>query len=153
MSLNRFIEAQQRDYETALQEVKQGKKINHWMWYIFPQIHSLGESYYAKYYALKSIEETIEYLNNDYLYNNIILICEALLEINHSDVEKIFSDIDAIKLRSSMTIFNYVTEYYPNQINKTNHIVFQQVLNKFFCGQEDELTLEIIYKERDNFQF
>lgn len=150
MSLNRFIEAQQREHETALQEVRQGKKINHWMWYIFPQIHSLGESYYAKYYALKSIEETIEYLNNDYLYNNIILICEALLEINHCDAEKIFSDIDAIKLRSSMTLFNYVTKHYPNQITKTNTTIFQQILVKYFHGREDELTLEIINKERDS---
>lgn len=80
------------------------------MWYIFPQIHGLGKSNTAKYYEIQSINEAIEYINNNYLYNNLINICDELLKIKASNAIEVFGSIDAIKLRSCITLFNYILQ-------------------------------------------
>lgn len=108
--INRFIKAQEKYYEDAFSEIKQGRKLNHWMWYIFPQIHGLGKSNTAKYYEIQSINEAIEYINNNYLYNNLINICDELLKIKASNAIEVFGSIDAIKLRSCITLFNYILQ-------------------------------------------
>jgi len=137
-SLQRFLDAQQQDYETALNEVKAGRKRSHWMWYIFPQIQGLGYSETSRYYAIKNREEVTAYLNHPVLGKRLVEICEALLQSNTNDAYKIFGSPDDVKLKSSMTLFDAVDEEQP---------VFQQVLDKFFGDKRDDTTLRLLQSE------
>lgn len=133
MNLNRFIEAHEEDYERALREIKNGRKLTHWMWYIFPQITGLGMSDTARYYEIKSLEEARSYLNNELLRTHLIEITNVLLELNTNDPIEIFGDIDALKLKSSMTLFSYISD---NEI-------FNKVIDKYFNGNKDLTTIRI----------
>ena len=131
--LNRFIAAQERDYETALKEIKEGFKRSHWMWYIFPQISGLGHSSMAKKYEIVDLGEAKAYMENPYLRDNLIRICRALLECGKDDIEDIMGFPDHLKLCSCMTLFEMVT---PEEE------VFKKVLDVYFKGQRDKRTLE-----------
>lgn len=137
--IQRFIKAQEKDYEEALLEVKQGYKRSHWMWYIFPQVHGLGYSETSKFYAINNIDEVREYLKNEYLYNNLINICEELLKLETNNPVEIFGEIDAMKLKSSMTLFNYICDLDKNRID-----IFPKVLEKYFDNERDIKTINII---------
>ena len=131
--INRFIEAQERDYELALSEIKSGYKVSHWMWYIFPQLKGLGESYTSEYYGINGIEEAKVYINNDYLRNNLLEISHAVLVLD-DDIANIFGYPDCLKLKSCMTLFNEVLD----------DPVFIDILNKFYNGEKDNATLQKI---------
>lgn len=133
--LSRFIDAHKRDFNTALSEIKNGRKKTHWMWYIFPQVCGLGLSPTAQFYGIKDLGEARAYLANDYLAGNMASICNALLTLETDDAVWVFGSIDAKKLRSSMTLFSCVCE----DVN-----VYDTVLNKFFDGKKDKRTLEIL---------
>lgn len=133
MPLERFIIAQERAYATALNEIRNGRKLTHWMWYIFPQIAGLGTSTTSRYYGIKSLEEAKEYLNNELLKAHLTEISNALLELNTNNPIEVFGGIDSLKLKSSMTLFAYVSD---NEI-------FNKVLDKFFSGEKDQLTIQI----------
>jgi uncharacterized protein (DUF1810 family) len=135
LNLSRFADAQNKDYSIALEEMKQGRKRTHWMWYIFPQIQGLGFSETSKYYAIRSIQEANEYLKHPVLGNRLINICRVLLDHEGKNANRIFGSPDDLKLKSSMTLFASLKETNP---------VFQTVLDKFFNGKHDERTLEII---------
>ena len=134
-NLKRFLDAQERDYPTALQEIKNGKKQSHWMWYIFPQLKGLGRSYYADYYGIKDLSEAIAYLENDTLRERLEEISNALLELKDNDALKIMGNPDHHKLKSSMTLFSSVPGSNP---------VFEKVLIKFFEGRKSRRTLEML---------
>ncbi|MCQ2211551.1 MAG: DUF1810 domain-containing protein [Paludibacteraceae bacterium] len=121
-NLDRFITAQLRDYKQAYKEIKNGKKITHWMWYIFPQLKGLGSSEYAEYYGLESIEEAKAYWDNDYLRNNLTKICECLLTLEGKTAEDIFGYVDSLKLKSCMTLF----------LEATKEKIFYDVLDKYY---------------------
>lgn len=140
--IQRFIKAQKQDYEEALSEIRQGYKRSHWMWYIFPQVHGLGYSETSKFYAINSIDEVREYLKNEYLYNNLVNICEELLKLETNNPVEIFGEIDAMKLKSSMTLFNYICDLDKNRID-----IFPKVLNKFFNNERDIRTINIIIND------
>jgi uncharacterized protein (DUF1810 family) len=133
--LQRFIDAQEADYQTALAEVKNGRKQSHWMWYIFPQVQGLGFSETSKYYAIKDISEAEEYLKHPVLGKRLIFICNELLSLATNDANKIFGTPDDVKLKSSMTLFSSLQNTDP---------VFQLVLDKFFHGAKDNKTLQLI---------
>jgi uncharacterized protein (DUF1810 family) len=135
INLSRFIDAQNKDYSIALEEIKNGRKRSHWMWYIFPQILGLGFSETSKYYAIKNWQEANEYLKHPVLGNRLINICQALLDQAGNDANKIFGSPDDLKLKSSMTLFASLKETNP---------VFQMVLDKFYSGKCDDKTIEII---------
>ena len=135
--LKRFIKAQEGAFEIALSEVKSGVKCSHWMWYIFPQIRGLGYSYTSYKYGIEDINEAKEYMKNDYLKNNLLSICGALLELETSDARAVFGFPDDIKLKSSMTLFEIASPEYD---------VFQKVLDKYFNGQRDDKTIELLKK-------
>jgi uncharacterized protein (DUF1810 family) len=135
INLSRFIAAQNKDYSIALNEIKQGRKRTHWIWYIFPQIQGLGFSETSKYYAIRNIQEADEYLKHPVLGNRLINICRTLLDQETDDANKIFGCPDDLKLKSSMTLFASLKETYP---------VFQMVLDKFFNGKRDGRTMDII---------
>ncbi len=141
MTLQRFLDAQQHDYEIALSEIKTGRKRSHWMWYIFPQIKGLGFSETSRLYSIKNKVEAEEYLNHLVLGKRLIEISNALLDLDTDDAHSIFGSPDDLKLKSSMTLFASLPETDP---------VFQSVLTKFFNGRKDEKTLMIIAEEETN---
>jgi uncharacterized protein (DUF1810 family) len=134
-TLDRFIRAQEGDYEVALSEIKNGRKQSHWMWYIFPQIQGLGFSETSKYYAIEDINEAEKYLKHSILGARLITICNELLKLTNDNANKIFGSPDDMKLKSSMTLFSSVPNADP---------VFKAVLQKFFNGKEDDNTLRIL---------
>lgn len=137
-SLDRFISVQKYVYEEALTEIKQGEKKSHWMWFIFPQIIGLGESDNAIYYSIVNIEEATKFLSHEVLGKRLREITNELLKLKTNDPEEIFGEIDAMKLKSSMTLFDSVEE----------NSIFDEVLKKYFNGQRDELTLEKLDKQK-----
>ena len=136
-SLDRFLEAQERMYETALKEIKNGEKESHWMWYIFPQLRGLGRSQMAYTYGINGLEEAKAYLDHPVLSARLIEISEALLKHKNQDIENILGDIDAMKLRSSMTLFALISE---------ENSVFHQVLDCFYDGKMDKQTIKLTKK-------
>jgi uncharacterized protein (DUF1810 family) len=131
-NLDRFIKAQENDYETALNEIENGHKQSHWIWYIFPQLQGLGFSSMSQYYGIKDEEEAIDYMNHPVLRERLLKISQALLSLDCSDPVRVMGYPDNLKLQSSMTLFSIVSK----------EPVFQKVLDKFYDGQEDQATLE-----------
>ena len=142
--LDRFIKAQENDYQIALDEIKNGSKDSCWMWYIFPQIKGLGLTEMSKTYAIKNIEEAIEYLNNEILRTRLIEITQALLDLGAVDIKKVMGFPDNLKLKSSMTLFREAEK--ESKIKCDN--IFQKVLDQFFEGEEDPKTLVILQKQQ-----
>ena len=133
--LNRFLDAQERDFETALAEIKRGRKQSHWMWYVFPQIAGLGFSSTSKFYAIKNKDEAENYLAHPVLGKRLIKISNALMDIEGKTINQIFGSPDDMKLKSSMTLFG---------VSENANPVFQKVLDKYFGGERDRRTLELI---------
>ena len=137
-NLNRFVEAQSDVFQRALTELKRGEKRSHWMWFIFPQIDGLGYSSTAKFYAIKSKDETKAYLNHSLLGPRLIECSKVLLQHQGLSASDIFGFPDDLKLRSSMTLFATVSE--PDS-------VFSRVLGQYFEGQPDDRTRELLRQE------
>lgn len=139
--LQKFIDAQESGYgfgemyQTALAEMKRGQKISHWIWYIFPQIKGLGVSNITVYFSIKDIEEAKDYYEHPVLGQRLTEITGVLLDIDNDDPMAVFGYIDSYKLRSCMTLFKYAA---PEQE------LFQQVLDKFCRGIEDDKTVRIL---------
>ena len=133
--LDRFLDAQRGDYAAALAEVRRGRKTSHWMWYIFPQIAGLGQSSTARYYSIRDLEEAREYYAHPVLGQRLREISGALLDLRGSDPVAVFGGIDSMKLKSSMTLFAMAAPDDP---------IFQQVLDKYYGGEQDALTLRIL---------
>ena len=134
-NLNRFLGAQESFYADALKEIKRGYKESHWIWFIFPQMRGLGRSPMAENYGIKSIEEARAYLENPILKKRLIEISSALLKHKgKSTAYEILGTLDAMKVRSSMTLFDLVM---PNAI-------FAEVLDAFYNGERDVMTLELL---------
>lgn len=132
--LDRFLSAQERSYDTALSEIKSGRKRSHWMWYIFPQIAGLGMSSTAQYYSIADIDEAREYISHPVLGARLLEISRALLSLDSSDATAVMGYPDNLKLRSSMTLFAQVSE----------DPVFGAVIDKFYGGSPDTRTLRIL---------
>jgi len=133
--LQRFIDAQEKDYYIALTEIKGGYKRSHWMWYVFPQVAGLGFSQMAERYAIKDLSEAIAYLNHPVLGARLIEIAGALLQLPGNNATQIMGSPDDLKLWSSMTLFSLVPASDP---------VFGAVLKNFFDGKSDNATLQLI---------
>ncbi len=133
-NLTRFIQAQKRDYDTALAEIRAGKKASHWMWYIFPQLKGLGRSSTSEYYGLSGIKEAQAYLSDPILKARLIEITDAVIAHKDKSAEEIFGGIDAKKLRSCMTLFSIAAPDIP---------LFDAVLEQFFDGKPDRNTLRL----------
>lgn len=136
--LSRFKAAQAHSYATALQEIKSGHKDSHWMWYIFPQLASLGHTSTAHFYGISGIDEAKEYLKDELLSARLLEISDALLHIDETDALQVFGYPDNLKLRSSMTLFAIAGG------GNERFATFQQVLDKFFGGEKDTLTINLL---------
>ena len=130
--LYRFVEAQDKNYEIALAEIKAGKKQTHWIWYTFPQLKGLGKSAFADYYGIQDMQEAKQYLAHPKLGKRLRECAEALLAVEGKGVRDIFGELDAMKVRSSMTLFDLVS---PNDL-------FAQVLEQYYDGKRCELTIK-----------
>ncbi|MEG3439244.1 DUF1810 domain-containing protein [Pannus brasiliensis CCIBt3594] len=136
--LQRFVEAQEFIYAEVIRELKRGYKQSHWMWYIFPQIKGLGRSETARKFALGSLEEAREYLKHPVLGERLRECIRLVLAVEGRTSEQIFGSIDTLKFRSSMTLFLYATE---------DNRIFQEALEKYFDGQSDRLTVNLLKKD------
>lgn len=132
--MKRFIEAQEQYYQLALAEVQAGKKQSHWIWFIFPQMRGLGQSYFAHMYGIRDREEAKAYLEHEVLGKRLREITSALLAHENRTPEEIFGDLDAMKVRSCMTLFDIVC---PNDI-------FAEVFDKFYDNRRCELTIRLL---------
>jgi uncharacterized protein (DUF1810 family) len=140
--MDRFINIQRIEFQQAFNEIKIGRKINHWIWYIFPQIKGLGHSYMCQKYDIQSLDEAKKYLENETLRNNLIKISRELLKHKDKDIKEIMN-IDDIKLLSCMTLFKEADK----EVNKCGTI-FQEVIDTFYGGKDDDKTLSILEKQK-----
>lgn len=134
-NLQRFVDAQNDSYVKALAELKRGRKVSHWMWFVFPQYAGLGRSEIAHFYAIKSAAEAAAYLNHPVLGPRLLGCCDALLQVQGGSASEIFGFPDDLKLKSCVTLFQTVA---------ASGSVFDQVLAKFFGGHADQRTLELL---------
>ena len=138
--LERFVDAQNgvgvhtSTYATALAEISAGRKVSHWIWYVFPQLKGLGRSDYAWYYGIADATEAAAYLAHPVLGARLRECCEALLAQRSRDALAIFGRMDYPKVRSSMTLFAAVS----------HDPLFLQVIDEFYDGSQDRLTLEML---------
>jgi uncharacterized protein (DUF1810 family) len=129
--LQRFHDAQDGVYERALGQLRAGRKTSHWMWFVFPQIAGLGMSSMSQHYAIRSLDEARDYLADPVLGARLRECASVLAALEGRTAEQIFGGIDAVKLRSSMTLFHRAAPDEP---------VFGQVLEKYYDGAADPAT-------------
>ena len=134
-NLERFVFAQQRNYGDALRELRSGKKRSHWIWYVFPQIRGLGDSFMSRKYALSGLEEARAYLAHPVLGPRLLECCQAVLSIPSGDPWAVFGSPDDMKFRSCLTLFALAQPSQP---------VFEELLDKFYDGQKDPCTIQIL---------
>jgi uncharacterized protein (DUF1810 family) len=132
--LQRFVDAQAPVYATVCDELRQGKKESHWMWFIFPQIRGLGRSHMAQTYAIASRAEAAAYLAHPVLGPRLTECVQILLALRDCTAEGVLGSIDAQKLCSSMTLFAMVSD----------HHIFDAVLHMYFDGQRDSQTEHLL---------
>ena len=133
--LERFIMAQECSYPIALKEIQSGRKMSHWIWYIFPQLKGLGRSYNSEYYGITDLEEAKAYLNHPILSERLREITEAMLNLPlNLTAREILGGIDAIKVKSSMTLF-YIA---------SNDKLYNDVLERYYQGKMDYRTLKLL---------
>lgn len=138
--LARFVSAQDGGvYERALAELRAGRKSSHWMWFVFPQIEGLGLSGMARHYAIRSLAEARAYLAHPVLGPRLIECAQALLGVTGHSAEQILGGVDALKLRSSMTLFARAD---PDQA------AFGAVLDRYYGGEPDPATEQRLGPER-----
>ena len=131
--LGRFVAAQEATYPAALAEIRRGAKRSHWMWFIFPQIAGLGRSPTAQFYAIASIDEARDYLAHPILGARLRECVAALQDLAPTSAEAVFGAVDAVKLRSSLTLF----------AEASDERMFEAALERWF-GDKDEATLAIL---------
>ena len=129
--LSRFVEAQAGSYDRALAELRAGRKTGHWMWFVFPQVAGLGRSPTAQHYAIGDLDEARAYLTHPVLGPRLVECAQALLDLPGDDAAAVLGPVDAVKLRSSMTLFARADPAQP---------VFRAVLERYHGGREDEAT-------------
>jgi len=134
-NLARFVEAQERDYEQALSEIRNGRKRSHWMWYIFPQFDGLGVSSTSKLYAIESAAEAEAYLRHHVLGPRLLEIAQAAMAVEGRSAFEVFGTPDDMKLQSCATLFASVSPAGS---------LFHQLLDRYFGGEPDDRTLGLL---------
>ena len=137
-NLERFVREQEHSYDRAYQELSEGSKRSHWMWWIFPQIVGLGMTETSIEYSIKSMAEAKAYLEHPVLGKRIREISALILTLNENNASIVFGYPDDLKLRSSMTLFLEASD------TDEDRKLFQKVLDKYFHGKADTRTLAIL---------
>ncbi len=140
--LERFVKAQDYDYDTALREIRSGRKRSHWMWYIFPQLRGLGFSSTSQYYGIRDLDEAKAYLQHPVLGPRLVEISQALLTLDTDDAGAVMGYPDNLKLHSCMTLF----ELAAFELAAPELSVFSRVQEKYFAGHADRRTREMLGK-------
>jgi uncharacterized protein (DUF1810 family) len=137
MDLDRFVTAQDETgtYDRALAELRAGRKTSHWMWFVFPQVAGLGHSPTARAYAIEDLAEARAYVAHEVLGPRLLECCRALLDVEDVSAERVLGGVDAMKLRSSMTLFAQAA---PDER------LFVDVLDRFYEGEQDERTVDLL---------
>ncbi|KAA9129669.1 DUF1810 domain-containing protein [Marinihelvus fidelis] len=135
MSLARFEAAQDDAYPDALEEIRAGEKYGHWMWFVFPQLRGLGRSETSEFFGIRGAKEALAYVQDPVLGARLVEASAALLELHDRTAEDVFGEVDTMKLCSSMTLFACVSP---------SPSVFEDVLERFFDGERDPRTLEML---------
>ncbi len=133
--LDRFLKAQEDAYDTALDELKAGRKRSHWIWFVFPQIAGLGQSPTSQYYGIASRDEAAAYLKHPILGGRLHESLKALQMLEETSADHIFGSLDAMKFRSSLTLFAEADPSDP---------IVEAALDRWFGGQKDERTLQLL---------
>ncbi len=133
--LERFVEAQDRVYASVCEELAAGEKESHWMWFVFPQLKALGRSPIAKHFGIESREEALAYWKHPVLGPRLKECTKLVLAVGDKTIHEVFGSPDDLKFRSCMTLFAQVAPDEP---------VFSQALERFYGGQPDESTLELL---------
>jgi len=133
--LSRFLAAQEPQYAQVLDELKRGRKVHHWMWYIFPQLSGLGHSETSRFYAISTLDEAKAYLRHPVLGARLRECTDLVLSVPGRSLVDIFGSVDALKFRSSMTLFTLAT---------TDNALFRAALDKYCGGHPDPLTIELL---------
>ena len=134
--LQRFVTAQAPTIETALTELRAGRKQSHWMWFIFPQLRGLGRSPTARYYGIASLDEARAYLAHPVLGPRLELATRAVLSSKDLSIQQIFGSPDDLKFHSSMSLFNLASSAASNS--------FCESLDRWFDGKSDEASLKLL---------
>jgi uncharacterized protein (DUF1810 family) len=137
--LNRFVEAQARDYARAIAELRAGRKATHWMWYVLPQLRGLGSSSMATFYGIESAAEAEAYLAHPVLGPRLEACVAAMNALDESDPASVLGHVDAAKFRSCLTLFRAIAPEHPG---------FAQALDKFYGGVPDDRTLAMLAQLR-----
>ncbi len=137
-NLQRFLDAQERVYDTVLDELRVGRKSSHWIWFIFPQIAGLGHSAIAQQFAIASLNEAKAYLQHPVLGPRLRECTQLVLNVNGRSAEEIFGYPDDLKFRSCLTLFMTAT---------TDNKIFKDALLKYFNGKPDQLTLDLLAQQ------
>jgi uncharacterized protein (DUF1810 family) len=133
--LRRFVDAQESVYDTVLAELRAGAKRSHWMWFVFPQLRELGRSSTAVHYGIGSRDEAVAYLDHDTLGPRLRECARLVAAVDGRSIERVMGHVDALKLRSSMTLFANVTD---------DDRDFLEVLERHYGGEPDPLTVELL---------
>ena len=134
-NLDRFLKAQEDTYDTALDELKAGRKRSHWIWFVFPQIAGLGQSPTAQFYAIASRDEAAAYLRHPILGGRLHESLKILQTLEETRADHIFGELDAMKFRSSLTLFAEADPADP---------IIEAALDRWFGGRKDEKTLQLL---------
>jgi len=133
--LDRFLTAQEDSYDTALDELKAGRKRSHWIWFVFPQLAGLGQSPTSQYYGVRSLDEAAAYLRHPILGGRLHECLKALQTLEETSADRIFGELDAMKFRSSLTLFAEADPADP---------IIAAALDRWFGGRKDERTLQLL---------
>ena len=137
-NLDRFLKAQEDTYDTALDELRAGRKRSHWIWFIFPQIAGLGMSPTSQFYAIKSLDEAAAYLRHPILGGRLHECLKALQTLELTDANQVFGELDATKFRSSLTLFAEADPSDP---------AVEVALDRWFGSRKDEKTLQLLRRD------
>ena len=133
--LARFEEAQERHFESAIEELERGRKSGHWIWFIFPQISGLGFSSLSRRYAIQSLDEARAYLQHPVLGQRLMRCVHLVLDVDGKSAVQILGHVDALKFRSCLTLFDAACD---------DNGVFATALDQYFGGERDPLTLKAL---------
>ena len=137
--LHRFVQAQEHTYALALDELSDGRKASHWMWFVFPQLRGLGHSAMATQYGIASLDEARAYLAHPLLGARLVQCTRLVLEIEGSSAHDVFGSPDDVKFRSCMTLFAHAAPGQP---------LFAAALRKYFDGAPDPRTMQLLGQPR-----
>jgi uncharacterized protein (DUF1810 family) len=144
-NLDRFKYAQESCYGQVYEEIKNGEKTGHWMWFIFPQLSGLGISSNSRRYAIQNLDEAYEYLKDEILSSRLCELTEILiLEVNGKTCQEIFGFTDSLKFHSSMTLFHIAVSKHSDLAVNQRFRSFEQAIIKYFDGKLDLRTIELL---------